>query len=66
MYLSLTTKAKNMGRLTEYFAYISKKETPTSREIQFEYTNLTVTQELRDARYKYRLELNKRTKAKHK
>ena len=52
-----------MGRLTQYFDYINRKETPTARDIQFEFNHLTITQDIRDARFKHRLEVNKREKA---
>lgn len=55
-----------MGRLTQYFGYIGSEETPTARDIQFNYSHLTITQEIRNVRYLHRLAVNKAKPKKNK
>jgi len=42
-----------MGRLTQYFAYLNAKKHPTSDELKFKYTHLTITEALKKVRRKF-------------
>lgn len=48
-----------MSRLSDYFNYINAEKTPTANDIQFGYNSLTITEEIKRARYEHRLKLNK-------
>lgn len=51
-----------MGRLSDFIGYVNEKKTPTARDIQFNYASLSITDEVKRIRYKYRLQLNEEAK----
>lgn len=48
-----------MGRATQIIAYINADKAPTQFEVLNSYSHIEQTEELKRARYLYRLELNK-------